>query len=147
MARSEIIPFNVLDPFSIADAFVSPFYRRYPVADAAHELGSFKADVKEDADKYTVTADFPGADKDDIELKLDDDVLTVQYEKKNETGDKDEDGKWLTHERTFEKVARAFTLQGADEEGAEASLDNGVLTITIPKKHDEKAETKKITIK
>lgn len=105
----------------------------------------FKCDMKETEGDYVLTAEFPGAEKDEVDVKLDDDMLTVSYEHKHEDKEEKEDGKWIIRERSYASMTRSFPLPNADEENTKAELVDGVLTVTVPKK--EKSETvKKIEI-
>lgn len=108
-------------------------------------IGGFRVDIKETDEQYDVKADFPGAEKGDVDIKLEDDVLTISYEKKEEAGEKDDDGNWLTHERSYASMKRSFTLPYADEDKTTASLADGVLTVVVPKKEPEQT-TKTIEI-
>lgn len=115
-----------------------------PLADAEDALaqvtGGFKVDLKETDTAYELQADFPGAEKDEVDAKLENDVLTITYEHKEESGEK-EDGKWLAHERSYSSMTRSFRLPDADEANAKAELVDGVLTITVPKKEKEDSST------
>lgn len=116
-----------------------------PLADAESMLaqvtdGAFKVDLKETDDAYELKADFPGAEKDEVDAKIENDVLTITYEHKEESGEK-EDGKWLTHERSYSSTTRSFRLPDADDANTKAELVDGVLTITVPKKEKEDSAT------
>lgn len=106
----------------------------------------FKVDVKETENEYEVKADFPGVDKKDVNISLKDDILTISYKHDSEDGKKDEDGQWVFHERKTSSMQRSFTLPESSEEGATASMDDGVLTITVPKKPHEEPESTTIEI-
>ena len=108
--------------------------------------GSFKVDIKETDDGYQVVADVPGIDKADIDVKLDEDVLTVSYEVKEEKDEKDDDGKWVVRERSYSSAKKTFTLPDADEDATSATMEDGVLTITVPKKVQQEAPSKTIEI-
>ncbi|KAK0494043.1 HSP20-like chaperone [Armillaria luteobubalina] len=91
-------------------------------------------DLHEDAAKNTVTATFelPGLKKEDMEIDVHDDRLTVSGESKISSEHK-ENG-YAIWERRFGKFSRMLKLpQGVKEEDIKASLDNGLLTVTFPK--------------
>ena len=98
-------------------------------------------DIEEAGDKYVVKADLPGVAKKDIEVKLDNGVLSIRGEKnvEKETG---KDKRSHRRERFHGSFARSFTLPAAVEADAvDASYRDGVLTLHIPKKDDAKARS------
>jgi len=102
------------------------------------------ADVAETADAITVRIDLPGHDARNIAVHVENDVLTVRSERKAETERKDE--RMYRSERTYGLYARSFALPATvDAQKAEARYDNGVLTITLPKRAE--ARPKAIDIK
>jgi len=96
--------------------------------------GQIKIDVKESDGAYTVSAEIPGVRKEDIHVTVEGGMVTVRAEVKQE--DKQtKDDKVLRSERYFGSVARSFALpQDIDQAQAKAKYDNGVLTLTLPKK-------------
>ncbi|TNF88433.1 MAG: Hsp20/alpha crystallin family protein [Gammaproteobacteria bacterium] len=102
-------------------------------------------DIEEEEDKYVIKADLPGVEKEDIEVKLENNVLSIRGEKKTEK----ETGKGTKRHRTERfhgTFARSFTLPEtvkADE--VDASYKDGVLLLTIPK--EEESKPKSIDIK
>lgn len=102
---------------------------------AAEALTSgFRMDVKEDDKSYTVHAELPGVQKDDIQIDIDGDRVSISAEVKNEKEVK-EGEKLLRSERYYGQVSRSFQLAGAvDEAGASAKYTNGVLELVLPKK-------------
>jgi HSP20 family protein len=90
-----------------------------------------------------VSAELPGMDEKDIEVLVDNDVLTIRGEKKSETEDKDR----RFSERYYGRFERSLALPfEVDEEKAEASFKNGVLTVTIPKSATAKDTAKRIAV-
>lgn len=102
-------------------------------------------DIEESGDAYLIRADLPGVAKDDIEVNLENGVLSISGEKKVEK----ETGKGTRQHRTERfhgTFSRRFTLPSAiDAERVNADYKNGVLTLSIPKLEEEKS--KKIDIK
>ncbi len=95
---------------------------------------SIKVDVKESADAYTVQAELPGVTKDDIQVTVDGNVVTLRAEVKQQDS-QTSDEKSLRSERYFGSVARSFQLPAdIDNSQAKAKFDNGVLSLTLPKK-------------
>ncbi len=97
-------------------------------------------DITEDDGKYVVTAELPGAKKEDITVEFENDVLTIRGEKRSEREEKDEHRRFV--ERTYGSFARSFSLPGnADPDRVEASIEDGVLTIEIAKRQEAKPKT------
>ncbi len=100
-------------------------------------------DVSETGTEIVVKAELPGMSKDDIELDLQDNVLTLKGEKKQEK--KEEKESFHRVERSYGSFSRSFTLPvGVDSEKVQATFKDGVLVITLPKV--EEAKQKKIEI-
>lgn len=97
-----------------------------------------KVDVKENSSAYTLEMDLPGMTEKDVNIELDHSVLTissVQEDKKEEKKDDKSGEKWLLKERTYSKFSRSFTLpEDVDGENLGATVKNGVLTVTMPRK-------------
>ena len=99
---------------------------------------TIRMDVAENNGEYTVKAEIPGVNKEDIAVSIDGDVVSISAEVKREKEEK-EGEKVLRSERYYGSVARSFTLPTAvDMEKANAMYEGGVLTLTLPKT----AETK-----
>jgi HSP20 family protein len=104
-----------------------------------------RLDVHESKDAYVVQADLPGVDKKDIQVSVEDGVLTLRGERKIEREDKAEDGAWHRVERRNGSFQRSLHLgEGVDVDQVKADYKDGVLTVQIPKK--EAAKPKQITI-
>ncbi|KAJ7590195.1 small heat shock protein [Mycena floridula] len=105
-----------------------------------------KMDLHENAQTNTVTAtfEFPGIDKEAIQIDVHNGRMTVSAETKI-SSDHDQEG-YAVRERHFGKFSRTLQLpQGVKEDEIKAAMENGVLTITFPKAGAEQAP-KKITI-
>ncbi len=90
-----------------------------------------------------VTAELPGMDEKDVEVLVDEDVLTLRGEKKAETEDRERG----FSERVYGRFERVIALPFAvEEDKAEASFKNGVLTVTLPKSAKAQAHVKRIAI-
>jgi HSP20 family protein len=100
-------------------------------------------DVAETADQVVVKAEIPGMDPKDINLSLTGDQLTIKGEKKSEREETKEN--YHLVERSYGSFARSVTLPAAvDEDKIEAKYDQGVLTVTCPKKEVVKPKAIKI---
>lgn len=103
-------------------------------------------DVMEDKDKYVIRADVPGLNKDDIKITLQENVLTITGEKKQEKEQK-ERAYHLT-ERTYGQFTRSFTLPSkVDPNNIKAEFKDGVLEINLPKSPESKAKEIQIQAK
>ncbi len=98
----------------------------------AGNWGGIDIDVANYDTEYVVMADLPGFDREHIDLRLDEDLLTIRAERHHET---DEDsGAYLQRERRSETLSRRVRLPEAiDVDGSTATYTNGVLTVTVPK--------------
>jgi HSP20 family protein len=123
---------NLFDEFfrDVAPGFyVKPLH-----GDPLPSPSQIKIDVKETGGAYTVHAEVPGVSKEEIQVSLDGNVVTLRAEvKQQDSSSKDE--KVLRSERYFGAVQRSLQLpQDIDQTQAKAKYDNGVLTLTLPKK-------------
>ena len=92
-----------------------------------------RVDVKETAEAYTVSAELPGLKKDEIQVEIEGNEVTISAETRRE--DRKEGEKYLRLERAYGKTARRFALpQDLDESKAEAKFADGVLELKLPKK-------------
>jgi HSP20 family protein len=102
-------------------------------------------DVAETQDAYEVKAEIPGILKEDIHISLEDHVLTLKGEKKQENETKNKNVH--TVERVYGKFERSFRLpEGVKSEGIKAKYDNGVLTVDIPKAEEAKPKEIAVTV-
>jgi len=103
---------------------------------------SFRADIKEKEDEYIIEAEMPGMKKDDIQLELDEDYLTISAEHQEESEEKGEN--YIRRERRQGRYSRSFYLENVKQDEIKAEYDEGILTIHLPK--EEKTPVKKRTI-
>lgn len=138
-------PFNLvsIDPFGDIDDLFKGFFVRPALLEGLPQM-QIKMDVKEDDNAYTVHADIPGVKKEDIQVNIEGNQVSISAETKTEKEEK-KDEKVLRSERYVGKVARSFTLtHDIDETKAQAKYKDGVLELTLPKKVG--ASTKKLAI-
>ena len=116
------------------------FYVRPLHGDGVPTPSQIKVDVKETDGGYTVQAEVPGVPKEDIHVSIDGNVVSLRAEVRQHD-QKTEGEKVLRSERYFGSVARSFQLPVAvDAAQAKAKYDNGVLTLTLPKKQGGNAQ-------
>ena len=120
--------------------FAPAFYVRPLHGDALPEPSQIKIDVKEDDAAYTVHAEVPGVPKEDINVSIDGNVVSLRAEVRQHDQKKDGE-KLLRSERYYGSVARSFQLPvEVDAAQARARYDNGVLVLTLPKKQGNKTQ-------
>ena len=140
----QLTRYQPLTPFELMDRLLSAQTGRYSDDTTAAADWSPAVDIKEEADRFVIHADVPGVDPKDIDVSMEDGVLTLAGERKSETRDQ-QDG-WTRTERLTGRFLRRFTLpEGTDAENISAHGKHGVLEISIPK--IAKAAPKKITVK
>ena len=102
-------------------------------------------DVRESPTDIVIEAELPGLNEDDIDVTLNDGVLTIKGEKKSEREEKKDD--YHVTERSYGRFQRAFRVPSTiDEEKIEAKLEKGVLHLTLPKMPEAASKEKKIQI-
>lgn len=120
--------------------FAPGFYVRPLHGDGLPTPSQIKIDVKEDDAAYTVQAEVPGVPKEDIHISIDGNVVSLRAEVRQHD-EKREGEKVLRSERYYGAVARSFQLPvDVDATQAKAKYDNGVLTLTLPKKQGNKTQ-------
>ena len=88
----------------------------------------------------------PGFEKNDFNVNLEKNILTVSAERKSEAENKDE--KQIRKEYSYRSFKRSFTIdEKVDSEKIEAKYVNGVLTLNLPRKEEVKASAKEISVK
>ena len=116
------------------------FYVRPLHGDPLPTPGQMKVDVKESDGAYTVSAEVPGVPKDDIQVSVEGNVVSLRAEVRQQDQQSDGD-KVLRSERYFGSVARSFQLPNdIDAAQCKAKYDNGVLTLILPKKQGGNAQ-------
>lgn len=103
------------------------------------EIGTAAVDVAEWDGDYLVIADIPGFEREDIDLRLRDGTLHISATHKGEHEPEVE--RYHRRERAHRSVSRTVDLPGpVEEEAAEATYENGVLSVTLPKAHQTDPE-------
>lgn len=142
-----LIPFNrrryELTPNSLFNMMDDFFNDGWPLARNLMN-DTFKVDIKEADDAYTIEAELPGIKKEEIQLVMNDDRLSICVQR-NEDVNKDTDN-YVHRERRCSSMQRALYLADANDEGIEAKLDEGILQIVVPKLA-KVSSTKEIEIK
>lgn len=132
-----------MNELSILDSlFNDVFENRMPSFNYSKRMVTPKVDVTQSKDSYILEMDLPGRSENDVNLELDQNVLTISSiketnEEKNldKKDDSSDESKWIIKERHTSSFSRRFTLpDDIDSENVKATFKNGVLNITIPRK-------------
>jgi len=107
--------------------------------------GGMKADVRETDDSYLIDLELPGMKKEDVDISLNDNVLTVSAKYEQENEEKNE-GRYIRRERRSGVFRRSFVMDDINTDAIDAKMDNGVLTITCPKVEQKVITGRKIDI-
>ena len=111
------------------------------------DFSRMKCDIYEKDGIYTMEMDIPGFDKKDVNIEVDDnDYLTVTVEKTNNEEEENEERNYVRKERSYGKYQRSFYVGDIDKDNIEASFENGILKVKMPKKEEEKSSKKTIEI-
>lgn len=103
-----------------------------------------KVDVKETENEYVLEAELPGIKKEDVNLQIDDDRLTISVQKNEQT--EEEKDNYIRKERSYSSMTRSFGIANVDTENVNAKYENGVLLVTLPKKQQKVIKGKQIEI-
>jgi HSP20 family protein len=115
-----------------------------PLSFPAETEVKLKVDVKENDKAFTVHAEIPGVKKEDIQVDIDGNIISIRAERKQEKEEKKGE-KVIYSERSYGMASRSLTLPSdVDTQGASASYKDGVLDLTLPKKAG--AQAKRISI-
>lgn len=142
---------SALTPYERMDDLLSgvfpDFFRRSLLRDwpATRVPSEMKVDVSETDQAYLVKAQIPGARKEDVQVKIDGNFVSISADVKEEKEAKDEKAKSLTRELYYGSLSRGFALaHEIDEKDAQASFSDGMLTLTLPKRGQPAGTTLRI---
>lgn len=141
---TRIVRWNRVDPETV----FNEFERMLSFPTARWQNGNEREwrialDVVENEDAYTVTASLPGLTADDVELTIEDNVLTIKGQ--TQSDETDEDTHYHIRERRYGSFSRSIRFPVlVNGEAVSASFKNGVLTLDVPKA--EEVKPKRITI-
>lgn len=127
---------------SLFENFMAPFAASNRMADL---LRAPEADVVERENEIGVMLEMPGMKPEDINIDLDNNVLTISGEKHEERTEGDERSTWHLSERRYGKFSRSFVLpRDVEPDGIQARFEDGVLNISVPK--SERARRRRIEV-
>ena len=117
------------------DRLFEHFWGSTPTVEGTEPTWTPSGDLAEGDENIVVTAELPGLKPEDVKVTVEDNVLTIEGEKKNES----ESGKGRTY-----RVERSFRLPAVDADSISASYSEGILKVTLPK--PENAKPKQISV-
>nr|XP_043610533.1 17.3 kDa class I heat shock protein-like [Erigeron canadensis] len=137
---------SIFDPFSLDPFKGFPFLSPSDVSRETSALVNTRVDWKETPEAHVFKADLPGIKKEEVKVEVEDGrVLQLSGERNVEKEDKND--KWHRVERSSGKFTRRFILpENAKIDQVKAAMENGVLTITVPKEQVKKPDVKSIDI-
>lgn len=108
------------------------------------QSGLMKVDIKDDGDSYLLEAELPGIKKENINIDVEDGNLTISVNQDEQTEEKNES--YICRERRACSMRRSFSLDSIDTEKISAKMDNGLLTLRLPKIEPTKPAGRKVEI-
>lgn len=130
------------NPFDDIERLLDRMSRQFDRA--ASDLGSeleplvrspVRIDLEDRGTEFVLHADLPGFERDDVDLRVTNDGVRVEATRA--TSAEEGRGTYLRRERARQSVSRSISLpERVDEDGVQATFDNGVLTVTLPKRED-----------
>ncbi|GBE02008.1 MAG TPA: Hsp20/alpha crystallin family protein [Nitrospirae bacterium] len=150
-SRGQEVPVRrVENPFRSAfdemDRFVERFFSDFAVPPMVErDIFTPKVDLTEKGNEYRLTAELPGMDEKDVDVILDDDVITIKGEKKEEKEDRQKD--YYYAERSYGFFQRTIPLPAeVDKDRVKATFKKGILTVELPKSEKAIREARKIEV-
>ena len=131
------------------DSFLNSILNEIPSPDRyrlqSNGINFPPVNISETKDAYELELNVPGRNKEDFKITVDKNILTVSFDKKEES--KDENKRQIKKEFSLQPFKRSFTLdEKIDGEKIEAKYVNGVLTLNLPRKAEVKASAKEISV-
>ncbi|MCD8051515.1 MAG: Hsp20/alpha crystallin family protein [Clostridiales bacterium] len=130
---------SIFSPFYDVDQMNSNFFGK-------NEVRNFDTDIQDKGDSYILEAELPGFAKEDIQIDIDEDRLTIQAVHKSENSQKDAKGNYLRRERYYGSYSRSFDISQIESSQISAAYENGVLKLTLPKRSVTVPKTRRLTI-
>lgn len=134
------------DPFREMEALQRNFFENPFGLFNMKEMSAFRTDITDNGNEYILKADLPGFRKEDISLDLDGDYLSITAERHSEYEENDKKEKFLRCERSYGSYTRRFDISGVDKNGIRAKYEDGVLSLTLPKKEPGSDHSKHLEI-
>ena len=131
------------------DSFLNSILNEIPSSDRyrvqSNGINFPPVNISETKDAYELELNVPGRNKEDFKITVDKNILTVSFDKKEES--KDENKKQIKSEFSLQSFKRSFTLdENVVAENIAAKYENGLLVLSLPKKEEVKVEAKQISV-
>lgn len=138
----DLMPFNRKENnlFDYFDNFEKNFF-----GDMTQGISAFRTDVIDDGDKYIVKAELPGFDKNDINIGIEGNNLTISAQRNEENEDKKDN--YIYKERRYGSFARSFDVSNIKSDEITAEYKNGILSLHLPKREEAVPQSHRIEIK
>ncbi len=107
---------------------------------------AFRTDVRDTEDAFLIEAELPGFAKEDIQVDVEKDTLTIRAERKRNSEEKDKEGNLIHSERYYGVFERSFRFEAVDSDAIAASYTDGVLRLTLPKKKETLPPVRRLAI-
>ncbi|WP_373897269.1 heat shock protein Hsp18 [Haloimpatiens sp. FM7315] len=143
----DLVPFkrnNAMKREDYFNKFFDNFFNDDFFSSKAIMRNPFKVDVKETTSDYTIEAELPGIDKNNISIEYKNSYLTISAKKEDKVEDKTSN--YVSREISYGEFKRSFYVDNVCEKEIKAEFLNGVLNVVIPKKKTESPEVTKIEI-
>lgn len=135
-------PDSVLSVFDDWDRMMGSFLGRgMDSGTSASSAGYPSVDIREEKERYILEAELPGMSEKDVDIKVNDRILSLSSSKGEEKEERKE-GTWLIRERGVRSFRRAFTMpRDVDMDHIQASFKDGLLTVVLPKRPEAREKT------
>ena len=115
------------DPFQMMDEMERRFW-------GSNGMSSFKTDIRDEGGAYVLEAELPGFQKEDINIQLSDNYLTITANRSEDLDEKDNEGRYIRQERCTGSCARSFYVgENLKPTDVAAKFENGILELKLPK--------------
>ena len=130
--------YDLFDGF-FDDMFADPFF--------TSSNNIMRTDITEKDGNYILDIELPGFKKEDVNLNLENGYLTISAKREHKVDNEDRKENFVRRERSFGQFSRSFYVGDVEQDEIEAHLENGILTIKLPKEEEKKAKSNRIEIK
>lgn len=135
-------PVSILSNVDNWDRLVDEFFGKdYEYPGSAGTMGYPVVDIREEKENYLLEAELPGFAEKDVDIKVNDRILTIASSKE-ESKKAEREGVWLVRERGVRTFRRSFSMpRDVDLDGIKASFKDGLLSVTLPKRPEAREKT------
>ncbi len=143
-----LVRFKPMKEFDNLHSSIQKYFDDFSTVKSSFNADNFspKFDISEKANQLLIDAEVPGIKKEDLKITLQDNILTIEGEKKNVK--KEEEREYFVTERNYGSFKRSFTLpEDIDSEKVNAKFENGVLSIILNKIEEEAPVERVIEVK